>query len=314
MSRHRPQFYTTAPSRWRAPTPLLPRRARRAVRPPPLCREDVAHPPDPRLRFDFSSGSPGTEPRLRKNGKGTPRQEVALSPLCCGPGLKRGRASSSPSVSRKNFSRAGRARQTFGPISRSGPVTMPPMLRRLLTVLSIVSLLLCVATLVLWVRSYWVSDALLEVHYLPLDPSLSMHDGVPPRATQRVRGINAIRGGLLVFQTYRAVGADMVGVISGRHWLRQASSTAPSTPSRFRFTFERKRSQYGRYIRLQFPFWGIALACAILPASWLLSARRRWRRESRERNGQCVNCGYDLRATSDRCPECGKTAQRSVTV
>jgi hypothetical protein len=49
--------------------------------------------------------------------------------------------------------------------------------------------------------------------------------------------------------------------------------------------------------------WLPALLTAVLPAIWLykrLKARRAGRRE-----GFCPHCGYDLRATPDRCPECG---------
>ena len=55
-----------------------------------------------------------------------------------------------------------------------------------------------------------------------------------------------------------------------------------------------------------FPTWGLIgppLAIALI-----IYDRRRLRREFREDAGKCLRCGYDLRATPDRCPECGREA------
>lgn len=54
-----------------------------------------------------------------------------------------------------------------------------------------------------------------------------------------------------------------------------------------------------------FPYWLVLLVCAGAPAAWWMGRRRRRQRLELERAGRCVGCGYDLRATPERCPECG---------
>jgi hypothetical protein len=61
------------------------------------------------------------------------------------------------------------------------------------------------------------------------------------------------------------------------------------------------------------PFWRFfiklllfVMLSSLLPVIWLAKRVDRWiNRRKQANSGVCRECGYDLRATPDRCPECG---------
>ncbi len=60
---------------------------------------------------------------------------------------------------------------------------------------------------------------------------------------------------------------------------------------------------HGRQIRFFAPSWWLATLC-FLPALWRQGKAIRARRAAMM-EGTCVICGYDLRGSGSRCPECG---------
>jgi hypothetical protein len=65
------------------------------------------------------------------------------------------------------------------------------------------------------------------------------------------------------------------------------------------------RANWGISRGLTVPIWFLAAVSGVLPLAVL--GRWQWRRQKTRRAamGFCRVCGYDLRATPQRCPECG---------
>lgn len=185
--------------------------------------------------------------------------------------------------------------------------TIPNMLRHVFAVASALSLLLWAATVVLWVRSYGNPE------------ELSMDRRSPESMTFTTFNVSSHRGRIECFRG-RLIYADQAGfdtVMANLDRIPHARMLPPDTYSRkhppgagavLGFNFWEEGFSEVRCSSLTVPDWFLAVAFAALPLAW---TRSHLRRRSRARRGQCSACGYDLRASPDRCPECGTVLKRT---
>ena len=169
------------------------------------------------------------------------------------------------------------------------------MRRRLLNLLTALSLLLCAAVCALWVRSYW---------------SAATFDWWSVGAGGyefRVRGASA-RAGSVGFYV-----ADYPpGLCRGSYPLHyhryRTEGFLPPAHRKLGFAIERSSPAPGQadvsWRAWRVPCWFLLLAFAVAPARQTARAVSEARLR---RRGLCPACAYDLRATPGRCPECGST-------
>ena len=183
------------------------------------------------------------------------------------------------------------------------------MRRWLFNLAAVVSLALCLATAAMWVRSRRAVDSVM-----------CFRTTVDAEGDFRRSGItfSSDRGEIViqVFHGPYTPGSETrfqppIDDSPGVQWRR-----LPYNPN-WTYPFDPKHSTAGFGVWVDrgtrdtpwqswwmawLPHWSAMAVWAILRAAWLIRWRRRRRRFA---TGCCAVCGYDLRATPDRCPECG---------
>jgi hypothetical protein len=187
--------------------------------------------------------------------------------------------------------------------------------RRLLAFTSVLPLLLCAGVCLLWVRSVWVNDWF----------RYNVLDGERGRWT----GFTLVSSHGTIYFSYSpfwfadpasarryALAAEQVG------YSHERMAPKDNDLSAFDGSFLGRRgfalilppeshdtgsdgAYAHRFWRALVPSWFLVLLL-LMPA--VLAIRRVGRTRARRVRGLCAACGYDLRETPERCPECGTIA------
>ena len=137
----------------------------------------------------------------------------------------------------------------------------------------------------MWVRSYWRADGLV-FHGAAHSGAVLSRRGI----VYLVREPPPVWGGLAPLRWER---------------INTPASEGPAMPPAANGVLGFGHIAAGGARILRVPWWSV-LASAVCLSLLLVRKSRRAARASA--SGLCPACGYDLRATPERCPECGTTA------
>lgn len=187
------------------------------------------------------------------------------------------------------------------------------MIRRLFTAASAISLLLCMAMLLLQMLRPWKTLSLgHRGHFLTVR--------VAPGGSPSWAGMN-----IRIGRPYKNEGDGdepqpsgpphvSVGDWSGgSHQLFSFYCANYGTVTTIWLTPHRYREEGTAIWLVGWYYLPAAGFLALLPVAWALVNRKRFRRRQHVA-GTCDHCGYDLRASADRCPECGRAIPVRATI
>jgi hypothetical protein len=159
--------------------------------------------------------------------------------------------------------------------------------RRLFRILAVTSLVLGLTVSALSVRSFWLYDGLFAGH-------LALESGRGKIGLKYVSPFPYYDNRLLVWETGDAmpIHYDRIPLFKLQRHIAPAQSGEPWWRWNWQFWM---------------PTWLVAIVFFLASYGWSRSTHR-------PAPGLCPICGYDLRATPDRCPECGTIPAKPIKV
>lgn len=182
------------------------------------------------------------------------------------------------------------------------------------------SLLLFLMTAALWLRAYWVADFVIKMRI--------RYDDM-----QRVSfyTIGNCRAGILTkslhFQNSKG------NTVATQSWERYPRGpfcqSIPGDKASPGLSYDATHNAtYRKFLGVEFlrrgydppneevsalllPHWLLLALTSLMPTRQFIKYRRQRTIVKRQQQNLCIHCGYDLRASKKRCPECGASIERS---
>lgn len=209
------------------------------------------------------------------------------------------------------------------------------MRSRLVKVASLLSFVLCLLLIGAWVRSYFVFDTIAwttatkEMRWVAGHPTAKLVKVTAAKDVALRWDVLSSGGCIGVGRHYSGAlnEADRPLVQMGWQWKREDApgnlfGVTDTWHERLGFYYYTAQwrihdgpmeNRYSGWMWLlddkviALPYWMLVLVTGLAPGWWSVG----WlQKQKRARTNRCSTCGYDLRATPERCPECGTVRKK----